>query len=98
MATRTDGFTPIFDDVARSEGLVGAAVFGCVWRHCQMRDGDCHASIDTMASLLHLDESTVRRQLTKLLGSKMIRRTQEPTPREPAHYVCLYAPEMDRLN
>ena len=92
MAERANGFTPIFDGVAREFGLVGAAVFGIVWRHCQMRHGRCHASIETMANLLGVNERTVRRQLVMLAQRNFIRREAAPTPRVPASYVCLYDP------
>jgi len=96
MKDRGPGFSMVFDDVARDFGLVGAAVFGCVWRHEHMSHGYCHASIDTMATLLGVNESTIRRQLLRLRAAKMIERTEDATPVEPPHYVTTYVPEIKR--
>lgn len=92
MREQQDGFTPVYDSVAREYGLVGAAVYGVVHRHCLMRDGDCHCSLDTMAYLLGVTESTARRWLRRLEADGWIRQTQASTPRVPAHYVCNRVP------
>ncbi len=49
------GWTPLIDslivilgkDDNPRYGLVGAAVYGVVWRHCQMKDGICRTSQET---------------------------------------------------
>lgn len=66
------GFTPVFDTVAgavvgnKKMGLVGAAVYGIVWRHCQMRRKVCDAAIETMADQLGVSRKTVQRHLKGL--------------------------------
>ncbi len=60
-------FTPILDIVAAQLGLVTAAVYGVVHRHCQMRDGICRASIRRMAQLVGVDRATILRHLRKLV-------------------------------
>lgn len=61
-----DGFTPVIDWMARDFGTNRALVFGRVWRYCQMRDGVCNASINTLAENTGLDEATIRRHLHEL--------------------------------
>ncbi len=60
-------FSPLFDLIAAQYGLVTAAVYGVVHRHCRMRDGVCRASIRRMAQLIGLDATTVMRHLHKLV-------------------------------
>ncbi len=60
-------FSPLFDRVAAQYGVITAAVYGVVHRHCQMRDGVCRASTRRMASLLGMDEVTVQRHLHLLV-------------------------------
>jgi len=60
------GFTPLMDVIAEADGIVCAAVFGKVWRYCQMKDEVCKASTDTIASGLGIDRSTVSRHLATL--------------------------------
>ena len=92
MTERDDGFSPIFDDVVREVGLVGAAVFGCVWRHEQMHDHVCKAAVGTMGKLLGLNERTVRRHLKDLVERGMIYYVQYATQQKPAHYLCAFKP------
>ena len=60
-------FTPILDILAAQFGLVTAAVYGVVHRHCQMRDGVCRASTRRMAQLLGTTHITVQRHLRILV-------------------------------
>ena len=60
------GFTPIFDAVVADVGLVGAGVFGRIWRYCQMEDGICRASHDTIAAEVGLSRRTVLRWCREL--------------------------------
>lgn len=61
-----DGFTPIIDDLARQHGLMRAAVFGRIWRYCQMKDGICRASLETLSDGLGVDRATVMRHAKAL--------------------------------
>ena len=61
------GFTPIFDHLARKHGLVRAAVYGRMWRYCQMKDGVCNASLETIAADIGIDRATVQRHANALV-------------------------------
>ena len=97
MEDREDGFTPVFDDVVRQVGLSGAAVFGCVWRHCQMRHGNCHASMETMGTLLGLSKRTIQKQLDMLEKAKLIVKQERERWYKPPVYVCTYEPVVKRV-
>lgn len=59
-------FTPIMDNVASDLGLIPAAVYGVVWRFCQMNDGVCQASLQTMGDKLGANKATVMRHIKAL--------------------------------
>ena len=61
-----DGFTPVIDSVVRDVGVMAAVVFGRMWRYCQMKDGICNASMETIAEELNLDRTTVMRHVEAL--------------------------------
>lgn len=67
------GFTPIIDSMAREHGLIYAAVFGRMWRFCQMEDGVCKASLDTIAAGLHVDKATISRYAERLVADGYLR-------------------------
>src|SRR3990167_6723420 len=67
ILANVDGFTPVIDDLAREQGLIRAAVFGRMWRYCQMEDGVCRASLETIASDLGIDKATVLRHAQELV-------------------------------
>lgn len=54
-----DGFTPVIDAVLNDTSLITAVVFGRVWRFCQMKDGICNASLETIAQSIGLGRSAV---------------------------------------
>jgi len=43
-------FTPLFDWIIELHGLTTAAVYGAIWRYCQMPGGVCFASADKIAA------------------------------------------------
>jgi len=59
-------FTPLFDEVRQHTGLVAAAVYGVVWRYCQMSEHVCFASLETMARQAGVGRRTVMRGLAFL--------------------------------
>ena len=67
ILSEVEGFTPVIDVIAEELGLVPAAVFGRIWRYCQLRDGVCYASLETLASGLGLNKATVQRNAEKLV-------------------------------
>ncbi len=56
-------FTMIYDLVAKEHGLVTAAVYGVVHRHCLMREGVCRASTRRIGEVIGLNHNTVQREL-----------------------------------
>lgn len=67
---KVGGWTPIIDTLAIDPkyGLKGAAIFGVVWRHCQMKDGVCKASLDTLGELIGITtRTTVIKYLKRLV-------------------------------
>jgi hypothetical protein len=68
ILANVDGFTPIIDSLVEDVGIVAAAVFGRMWRYCQMENGVCHASLGTIADELHLSVRTVIRHSDNLVS------------------------------
>lgn len=67
IVTEVSGFTPLFDAIVsiyHDETI--AAVFGAIWRYCQMEDGVCKASLDTIAGAIGVDKATVMRHAKTL--------------------------------
>jgi len=67
---KVGGWTPMIDSLVLEPkyGLKGAAVFGVVWRHCQMRDGVCKASLDRMGELVGIKtRDTIIKYLKRLV-------------------------------
>src|SRR3990167_469686 len=62
-----DGFTPCIDAITQQYGIMISAVFGKVWRYCQMERGVCDASIETIANELNLSTMTVYRHVKILV-------------------------------
>ena len=60
------GFTPVVDALAEELGLIPAVVYGVAWRFCQMRDGVCHASLETIAKRVGISRRTVQRHIHEL--------------------------------
>lgn len=67
ILAEVDGFTPLIDIVVSETNLITAAVFGRMWRYCQMSDGVCKASLAQIGSGLGLDAATVMRHAHKLV-------------------------------
>ena len=68
VLAQVDGFTPIIDSLVEDVGIIAAAIFGRMWRFCQMENGVCHASIATIAAELHLSTRTVIRHSDNLVA------------------------------
>lgn len=66
VLSEVGGFTPVIDAVVEDVGLMTAVVFGRIWRHCQMEDGVCKASLETISSGIGVDKATVMRHAEKL--------------------------------
>ena len=61
-----DYFTPLFEIVIEAVGVIGASVFGRVWRYEQGDRGCCQASTETIGDELGLHRNTVNRYLIQL--------------------------------
>jgi len=62
----TEGWTPVLDILAKQEGLTTAAVFGRIWRFCQMEEGVCRASQETIGDSIGVSAKTVQRHAQRL--------------------------------
>ncbi len=62
-------YTPVFDNLIDEFGLYTAAVFGRVWRYCQMQRGYCHAEQTRIADELGIKRETVNRSLKLLVDA-----------------------------
>jgi len=62
------GFTPLIDHLLEDPevGLMGAVLFGRVWRYCQGSYGVCSASKDTLAQNLGISRRSIIRHLQRL--------------------------------
>jgi DnaD/phage-associated family protein len=69
ILANTDGFTPVIDALAKELGLMPAVVFGRMWRFCQMEDGVCKATLETIAEGIGIDRATVQRHAKVLCDS-----------------------------
>lgn len=63
------GFTILFDPITKQHGVAVSAVFGQVWRYCQMKGGRCWASQQTLADDLQLTRVTLNKHLSTLVTS-----------------------------
>jgi len=84
--TRLDevnGWTPLVDALVARHGLVTAAVFGAIWRYCQMRDGVCRASYETLARRLGINRRTVIRRVQLLVAEGYLRALSPGQERRP---------------
>ena len=86
------GFTPLFDDIVEQVGSITALVFGVIWRHAQMRDAACHASVKTMSDLTGLGKSTIRKHIQVLVRNQMIKRVEPHRQHIPPWYVPVVMP------
>ncbi len=69
ISADVDGFTPLFDSLVDQLGLITAAVFGRVWRYCQMEDGVCKASMQTIGEGIGLNMRTAIRHVDVLVAA-----------------------------
>lgn len=68
ILTEVDGFTPLPDMLVNRYGIVTAAVWGRMWRYCQMENGVCQATLETIGRELNLDKSTILRHAETLVA------------------------------
>ena len=66
VLANVDGFTPVIDGLVEKYGFMTALVFGVIWRYCQLKDGKCTASQETLANKIGVKRQTFFRH-AKLL-------------------------------
>ena len=86
VSAEIGGFTPIIDAVVSEVGFVPAAVFGVVWRFCQLKDGVCNASLDTIAAKLDISTRTALRHIKALCDAGYIEDTTPELRNRPHVY------------
>lgn len=59
VLAEVEGWTPLIDTLVNLYGVTIAAVFGRIWRYCQMETGLCTASQETIAVELDISRATV---------------------------------------
>lgn len=67
ILSEIDGFTPLPDLLVKRYGVLTAAVWGRMWRFCQMESRVCQASLETIGGELNLDRSTIMRHIETLV-------------------------------
>lgn len=73
ILANVDGFTPCMDVIVDKYGIVTAAIFGVVWRFCQMKDGVCWASQEKIGSMVGMSRQTANEHLKKLVDGGFLR-------------------------
>ena len=66
VLAEVNGFTPVIDVLAQEVGLFTAAVYGVVWRFCQMEEHVCKASLTTIAERIGVSPATALSHVKKL--------------------------------
>ena len=65
--TELRNFTPCIDSITEKYGLVTSAVFGAVWRYCQMGKGACYKGQNGIAKNLNMSRVTINKHLKILV-------------------------------
>lgn len=86
ILSEVKGFTPVIDVLAQELGFVTAGVYGLIWRHCQLNDGVCRASVKTLADMLDVSTRTIRRHIEKLIDSGYVEDTTPNLTNKPHIY------------
>lgn len=78
LLTALEGFTPLPDILVEQVGITTAAVWGRMWRYCQMDGGVCQASLETLARELGLHRTTIIQHVDVLVkGGYFIDKTPD---------------------
>jgi len=84
---RMNTFTPIFDAVVQDVGLVGASVYGRIWRYCQGNRSCCDAAQATIAESLNISTRTVMRWAKDLCDKGYLKDLTPDLRNKPHTYV-----------
>ena len=69
ILTDVNGWTPLIDAITAELGMTTSAVFGRIWRYCQMDFHVCTASQQTIAEDLGLSRDTVNKACQTLVAN-----------------------------
>ena len=86
VATEVKGFTPLITSIVKAHGLYCAAVFGRMWRYCQMDDRVCRASQETIANDLGISRATVNQHIETLVKNGYLEDTTPDLRNAPHTY------------
>lgn len=84
ILSEVQGFVPLIDSITQQHGVIVSAVFGRIWRYCQMETGVCSASLETIADELRLSYATVQKHV-KLLVKESYLEDKTPDLRNHPH-------------
>lgn len=87
-STRMENFTPIFDAVVQDVGLVGASVYGRIWRYCQGGRHCCDAALETIAKALNISTRTVLRWAKELCEKGYLKDLTPDLRNKPHTYIA----------
>ena len=65
-------FTYLWDWAVEEVGFEAAAVYGVIYRYCEMRDQKCYASIDTLAAHVGMTRQRFSRHLKTLVERGLV--------------------------
>ena len=85
VLANVNGFTPCIDSIVKEHGIMTAAIFGVIWRYCQMKDNTCWASQETIGSVINVSRQTVCEHANKLVESGYLE-IIDSLPGETVHY------------
>lgn len=80
-------FTPLFDDIMQEHGIITAAVYGYIWRKCQLERGVCDASFQTVADDLNMSRRTIVTHIKLLVEVEKIVDLTPENDRKPHKYL-----------
>lgn len=72
MGNGNGNWTPVFDSIVKTHGVMGALIYGRMLRYSQMQDGVCKASVETIAKELGINRMTVIRAQERLDAAGLI--------------------------
>ncbi len=64
---RIKNYTPVFDRITKELDPLASLIFGRIWRYAQMENGQCEASLQTLATDTGVSVDTVRRRIETLM-------------------------------
>jgi len=82
------GFTPVSDILMDKYGYQSAAIYGSIFRYCQMENKHCEAAIETIGKRVGMTRRTVHRYLKALIDDGYITDLTPDHTHKPHIYIC----------